>query len=653
MKRELMFKKSIIILSIIAVILTAILCIYPMSVVSAASGATFDDTALLDDLKGMTIDGKEFDVKNYPIDPYGSVELLTFAELCYSQYDNKRGDYGLYVYLNNPSLKQIDTNHVLNKVTIASAFNEKDVPSRYQKFDLRFCSSAENNQFLKYKVVDKENTLLTVVENYAKSHAGKRCYYVGSVELLTKGEFNATDYNVGRQFIYEGFAKGYGDSDNFPLFMTSLGMETIQTDVHYAFYRPDGETAEGNHTQHQLNSVYFSVPTSLIKKYGLLSAVHMEWYEYLTKEIFVLGNEAVYSKLAKYICRAISSYDSDVFYGLITNAYLISSPTGGNPLLGVHTDSGYYNYLDYNGNAVRDSISTLYYLFSSLGQSAKEFSISSEDLLNYIRNFQGSGEMINGKYYKDLFENYVGEGRQLGYNEISVKAEDKLSLTSYKLTQTWFQKLFGIKDYDLTVFDNISGIVSVSASDVVGTKESVCSKLYIDESNYSEFMSFYNDSKLSLEERTVFLLRYAVTDYTSVPTVISSSVKEFDHTYGHLVDANAYMARQTVFLDLDLIDVTFQDEEGIETVIPVVSNPIDAIANITPPINVADNNIIKLIKIILAILLVIVLLIVLWPILSPLLSILWSLIKLPFRSLSRMFKVINNKSKRGEHGNDE
>ncbi len=636
--RKQLYIKLIILILLSLVILSFICGNISTALASTENVLQFDSTDVLDDLNGMTVDGKAFNINDYPTNPVGNIQAITFVEYCYSQYANVLDNYALYIYLYNPSLKRLETKHILNKVQLAVEFNDKGMPSKYKKFSLMYCSGTSDGLFYKYKIIDRENELLNNIRDYAQNNSGKRCYYVSGVELVNRGSSNVEEYKVGKQYTYEGYADGYGDSNNFPLKMYSLGMESIQTEVHYSFFRPNGESSAGNHTQHQLNSVYFSVPNRLIKKYGVLSAVHMEWYEYLTKEIFVIGNQEVYSKLMSYIGKDVVPYDRNVYYGLSVESSTYDGMKN-------------YNCCGFGTPIDFDVISKIFYLFSTSGKNASDFSITSNDLLDYIKNYNGSGDKINGKYFADLFDDKVTEGRKLGYNDLTVKAEDKLSLTSYKLTQTWFQKLFGIKDYDLTIYNDIDGIVSVSDSDISLSKTELCSKLYIDESNYDEFVNFYNDSKLSNEDCTVFLLRFAVTDYISIPTAVTYG-KELDgEYYSRILDRNAYMARQTAFLDLDIIDVTFSDRDGVNTIIPVVANPIDGIGSITPPVNKSDNWFLTLLAMVFGLIILILMIYLLSPIVPYIIQAIIWLIKLPFKGISAIFKGIEkaaNKRKRGK-----
>ena len=52
----------------------------------------YDNTNVLDDLKSATVNGQPFDLSAYPRNPFGSPQVITFAEYCYSQYENGNGN---------------------------------------------------------------------------------------------------------------------------------------------------------------------------------------------------------------------------------------------------------------------------------------------------------------------------------------------------------------------------------------------------------------------------------------------------------------------------------------------------------------------------------------------------------------------------------
>ena len=625
MIKNVAFQKVVYILLAVSILLAAAVVFIPTSpnsVVLAETSVNFDSTDVMDDLSSCVIDGEAFDINDYPKDPYGTLQVLTFVEYCYSFYENNNGNYGLYIYLYNPALTKFEASHVLNKIQMAVSFNDMDYADDYQKFNLKLCSKSSDGLFYKYKVVDTQNVILSMVQEFSKTHAGLRQYYVSGIELVKRGKSNATEYNVAMNYQYSGFAEGYGDSENFPLSMTSAGIETLETKVHYTWWRPEGETEGGNNIQDQLNSVYFSVPNELLEKYGVLQAVSMEWYEYVTKPIFVLGNSDVYKQLLNYVGKLVEPYNKEVFYGLSSSL-------------------GNYNCLVEDKPLTANLINKLYYLFPSVSKNAKDYTLSGEEILNYIKNYNGSGEKINGKYYSELFEDFVDEGRQIGYNQVEVKAEDEFSLTSYNLSQSFWQGLFGIANYEVEEFNNIKGIEQISSSDFTLSDSSFSSKYFVNSEDASAIKKYCVSSQL--EDCSVFILRYAVTDYNSVETSNMYSVDYMGGTYGRILDDNAYSFRQTVFLDLDLIDVTFY-EDGVSTVIPVVSSPIDGIADGTPPVEGADNWFIYLLGIILGIIVLILILYVAGPILPYIIKgIVW-IITLPFRAIKAIIKALKKRN---------
>lgn len=639
MIKNVAFQKIVYILLAVSILLAAVVVFIPTSpnsVVLAETSVNFDSTNVMDDLSSCVIDGEAFDINDYPKDPYGTLQVLTFVEYCYSFYENNNGNYGLYVYLYNPALTKFEASHVLNKIQMAVSFNDMDYADDYQKFNLKLCSKSSDGLFYKYKVVDTQNVILSMVQEFSKTHAGLRQYYVSGIELVKRGEYNATEYNVAMNYQYSGFAEGYGDSENFPLSMTSAGIETLETKVHYTWWRPEGETEGGNNIQDQLNSVYFSVPNELLEKYGVLQAVSMEWYEYLTKWVFVIGDEDVYSVLAPYIGRDIGASDDNLPYGLIVNHQHSIDST-------LHNDAVYNFPLAAVGTSSNEVISALNYLFLSEKENAKEYILSGEKILDYIKAYDGNSEKINGKYYSELFENYVDDDRQIGYNQVDVKAEDDFSLTSYNLSQSIWDKFFGIANYETEEFNNIKGIEQIDSADFALSDASFSSKYFVNSEDASEIKNYCVSSEL--EGRSVFILRYAVTPYESKPTLITGPNQdslEPDWECRYEYSQNAYAFKQTVFLDLDLIDVTFY-KDGVSTVIPVVASPIDGIADGTPPVKDPDNWFIYLLGIILGIVVLILVLYVAGPILPYILKgIVW-IITLPFRAIKAIIKAFHKK----------
>lgn len=105
----------------------------------------YDNTNVLDDLKSATVNGDPFDLSAYPRNPFGTPQVITFVEYCYSQYENGNGNYALYIYVYNPALTKFSFLSQRNKIEISSDFyaagEEGQIGSvkDYTKFPLKFC----------------------------------------------------------------------------------------------------------------------------------------------------------------------------------------------------------------------------------------------------------------------------------------------------------------------------------------------------------------------------------------------------------------------------------------------------------------------------------------------------------------------------------
>ena len=103
--------------------------------------------------------------------------------------------------------------------------------------------------------------------------------------------------------------------------------------------------------------------------------------------------------------------------------------------------------------------------------------------------------------------------------------------------------------------------------------------------------------------------------------------------------------QETVNLDFDIIDVTFT-KDGVSTVIPVVSDPIDNIPGITPPANTTDDDGPEWWRIVLAVLLLLIVLVILAPVLPYIgQAIVW-VISLPFRLIGWIIDSIKKTKKK-------
>lgn len=146
------------------------------------------------------------------------------------------------------------------------------------------------------------------------------------------------------------------------------------------------------------------------------------------------------------------------------------------------------------------------------------------------------------------------------------------------------------------------------------------------------------------QDKTVYLLRFAVTDYHSTEVENVGSYDTLGVPFPDWLDDNAYMAQQTAFLNLDVIDVTFL-KDGVYTTLAAVSDPIDILNPTSPPVNVPDDGL-NLLQIVLLVLALIVLLVILMPILPYIIKAVVWVIMLPFKLIAAIIKGIQKAAKK-------
>lgn len=564
----------------------------------------FDNTYVMDDLRGSTVDGVPFNLKDYSFDKNKPTKIFSFVEYCYSFNATKQANYGLYVYVYNPQGINFVYDSVQNKIEFAVG----EGATGYQKYSLKYlnCSTETNNEglFIKYKVVLSEARKMEVLNALNSTN---RIYRVGGIELLITGSANATDYpatgvitadNKGSIiYNYSGYSAGYGANPEAASTLTvnSTEGDVLSLEVHHTSWREKGVTnGKDEYTQDSLNSVYFAVPKTIVNKYGYLSEVHAEWRNAVTDWGLVTGNYEIYQKLYPYVGQDINFNNSAVYYSIF-GGYRYGSSAIYNS---IRTAKIAYNPYDLGGdNILSDQywesvLTQLNWLFSAGDESniADRTPVSSETLKTwYEREFtnmvgENYGETLDCKdgvkIYKALFESIDDE--IINYH---IKADDKYTLVSQKWSQSWWEEFFGGYHKDgVAVPVDIEAIHKVTDNDFGTDTEVTCNRLYISTSDYDQFKSFYDENKA---DNNVYLFRFAQTEYVSMEAsecslalAINGQPKE--------IDTNAYFYKQNVFLDFDIIDVTF-DNGKVKTIIPVVSSPIDIFPVVTPPVNVTED----------------------------------------------------------------
>ena len=634
-----------------------------VAAVSADTGSdaiSFDSTYVMDDLKGSSVDGKNFNLLDYGFDNKKPLKIFSFVEYCYSFYATKQDNYGLYVYVYNPQGVNFVYSSIQNKIQFSVGDGST---ASFEKYTLQFlnCSTESNYEglFVKYKVVlpmARKQAVLDALNSTA------RVYVVSGIELLTEGELNATEYAAtgikadGSSgsviYRYSGYAAGYGvNNETSTLSCESTEGEVLRLEVHHTSWRAGSGVTNGKskYTQDSLNSVYFAIPKEFPEKYGYLSEVHCEWLNAVTSWGLVTGNRTIYDKIYNYVGREIGFKNYDMTYAFYVD-YRQHHYDGA-----AIFDGAYLGYNSSSSSLIENKITQLNWLFSAGDELniADHTTISSEIAKQwYSSEFTGIvgedyGEVLENKdgkkIYKALFDSVDDE-----IKDYHIKAEEKKTLISQKWSQSWWEKHVSGGHHKVgdAVPENVEAIHQVTDEDFLSNEEMTCDRLYISVSDYADFKQFYDENK---GENNIYLLRFAVTDY------VSAEASEYKYqkaligdNYGlNEVDTNAYFFKQNVFLDFDIIDVTFCDD-GRLTVVPVVMSPIDIVPEITPPPLVTEDpdgkglSLLEIILLVIGVVLLLILFGIVWPYISPVVIVvgrgIWTVVKLPFKAVGALFR---------------
>jgi hypothetical protein len=575
------------------------------------SDLEFDNTDIMADLGSMTINGKAFSLADYPFIEGARPQFLTFAEYAYTFKKSLQGNYGMYLYIYNPSGGEINFLTYFNKIQMAAAF-EGDKAVGWDKFDLLFCSrsgGAIANLFYKFRVLDKVGADGKTVLERVNSVA--RVYDISGIELAYAGAANATEYKIGGRYIFTGYAKGYGVSvyDESTLGVKYSEFDTVELEVGSTFYRtPSSDKGKGY--KYQLNSVYFAFEDRYIDDYGALSRILATAYEYTTKNIVVTQSNAVYERFIEFIGEYIDYYNAEIGRSL----YLDLAYQTGFYMFYKWALNPYYES-DYapGGGEIED---VLYYLFYV--DDIRADVVTGEELGDWILNYAGrfgggTGETLpikDGTISADLFQ--AGGGERV----FDVDTTDRFNMLVYG--EGWFNTLidygatglfdwFGKSKIDFGVdVKDIKPIYELSDGDFDGSDGEIAQRLLISAGDVQDLKTYYSDQKKAGKKTCLF--RYSVTDYYAEDLSIYEHINYFFS--GHWED-QAYVAREMVYFDFDIIELTFT-RDGIDTVIPAVMSPIDIFADVETPLYAADGNFYWIILTVLAVVILGGLVVLVW-----------------------------------------
>ena len=640
----------------------------------AETANEFDTTNVLEDLEATTIDGKAFSLEDYAFNEKEQTTVLLLAEYCYSFYENKQGNYGLYLYVWNPRGLAFDAASSRNAAELSFGDCEE-----YRKYPLRYLSRSEKRGyeglFYKYKI---ELTEEQRIEMLSALNSSKRVYHVSGIELLTQGETSPHDYEVNAVYEYTGYAKGYGSNENDDsLSYTKYKGEVFtitENGLRQTFYRPAGSNGKNSYTQDTLQTVYFAVPNRLFEQYGVISELRAEWLKAKTAWGMVTGTEEYYKAFLD--CVGYSTKNTSPLWG--TNKLPF-------------TDYGLYapSTADKEGFAFNCNVSgaeNIPYLAYVLAteewgkDKADEYVVSWQEISEWMKNYHDTYDKpktyitpkpdgapsgwvpsswtfqppYNGEYLEAdgvtyAYSRALFESWDKKKTVVDIPRDKKLSLTSEKISQSWWQKMFGGSEVvSSTTFDDIEAIHLVAASDFKASKQLTCDGLYISLSDYDDFKKFYDTA--TKQDETVVLLRFDVGEYSALEASEGIPYDGNGVLQGIKTgDTNARLFQMNVYLGFDIISLTF--DNGEETfVIPVVSDPIDAGGASTGALHTNSDKDNRKLFFSLLILVILLIFLQLTGILPAIVRLILWLIELPFRAIAWVFKSIGNAVKKKKGG---
>ena len=559
-------KKKIIKLLCVFFSLIFALAAVPFS--ASAARVTVKDTDVMSDL--FRLEG--FDINSYPKNEKSDFcTLIAFHEYGYD-FNKLWHDYGLYIYIYNPSGNEIPDS-AANQIQMSAGENGK-----YKKYPLMMLSKSDDNVFYKFKVGVTDSFVYDLIPSGRK-------YCVSGMELKHKGARDASEYAIKSVFEYSGFDSYHGSdrSATSTLRCKTETLETVSLELHDASWKTATSDKGANH-QYEISTVYIAVPNFFLEKYGStedlyngLYAVACEWYEYKVNGL-VTNHDLLYQQASALKGQNIGMGSDDVPF-----VFKVIRPSKG--VRAAYNHSHVWWEFS-NGGGIpehatyrMDDYEYILSLHNVLKYSSDEFNvISSSNLKKEILDKNGS--VVNS------FD-FVDSGRIKGYNKNEFTVEDgklNMQISSYASNHNaiwdWLSKNYYTGLWvDKNGYSEIEVIKKILSDDLEGSASSAAEKLFISESDYSDLVSFYADSEKN--NCTVYLLRFAVTDYVFSEILVQKPDMGVitDYTYR---DSKHYYFEKTIFSDFDIIDLTFENESNVKVNLPVLASPITIVGTITP-----------------------------------------------------------------------
>lgn len=545
----------------------SILFVLSCFVVNASAGYNVESTDVLSDLSKMS----DFNIKQYVKNENEDyVSLIAFHEYGYD-FNGNQNDYGLYIYLYNPSGKDIansNNNYIYLK--------KNDTYVRYKMLLVSYSTkSGYEHVFYKFKV----NVDAGFVSSLSST---KRVYDINAFGVSYIDGTNRKNENK-YLYHYTGYDSYHGSnasSASSTLYCYSKIDETVKVELFPASWKTE-TSDKGVNFQYEISSVYFAIPNYWLEKYGSdediykgLYSITTVWNEYMTNGL-ITNSAALYA-----------------------DAVLLKDV----PYSSLSEDNIPFNFHVTHGHG---DVNRCFYHFSSNSLSVHNGAFSSANMIPELNNviyspyetFKGLSvveTMSALKTENGIYNTYsfVQDGRTYGYNKKTFTVKDgplNDQIHSYASTHNYFWTWltgYGQLNKDQGVTDLVDVFHRVTAADFAGESNLInANKLFVSEADYLRLRQFYNI--VDEEEYTVYLLRFAVTDYyMGEAEVFQNKIISDPDYYG----SDNYYFEKTIFLDFNFLDMRFENEVSQLVTLPVDSKPIDIVGTITPGPSVDNDN---------------------------------------------------------------
>lgn len=604
MKTKMLNRLGSLVLVCFMVALNLVGFVVPASADSGSVYADLNSTGVTDDL-----DALGFDLTEYPIDrtiDAGQTDrflvLMQVLEFGYDYHQKDFSDYGLFLYLYNPSAVDL-TGSVKNQVELAVK-TASGAMGEYSKYTLLRISASDDHRFYKYRVTGVTATLLRSMNR------DQRTYCISGIEIQFQGNTNPTDFKIGGTFRFSGHQQGYGFNKSMAdsLYCSYQKLETIELDLHPATWRSEYQSDKGANWYDEVDSVYFAIPNWYFKQYGNadsrtkgLYSARVSYYESYVNGIVSDNQEMINYLQGRNDNQVVPFSEEDSF-----SAYSSGDCEVIGPVMGV-SNTPIYNYR-YGFNVEEKAkqkvwLSTLAYhntdtVLPRVGMSFYSSTYESISAETFVERFDS---VANPNKTLMIFPPYVLDAYpSSGYHEETLTADQMLKYTYISQwnentsgISKWFYRLFHKDKSAKALSQSLNVMETVDLTDAAKLalfkSEVSAGNYYVSAADIPNLLSYIASEELNplnwtngVFGSTVVLLRFAVTDfYSSALTCYKSYNGAVSNAQEYT--GNHYYFEKTYFEDFDVLSLTFQDKGGKLTTLPVVASSVDVGGDLPSP----------------------------------------------------------------------